>query len=173
MARAKPAAARGPAGSVTRASGKDGPQVVHSKGRRWTEAAEALFLDALAASCNVTWAAAQAGFSTEAIYARRRRDPAFAGQWRHAIVQGHARLEAGLAAAAIAAVEGRIPDPHFPIPPMTVADIIAVLKLHRAMAQGAGKSPGWRGRPRSLDEVRGSILKKLAAIHRARRGGAA
>ena len=167
MAKRK-SARQGPAGTIVRASGKDGPQRVASGGRRWTDAAEALFLDALAASCSVTFAAAAAGFSTAAVYARRRRDPAFAEKWRHAIVQGHARLEAGLAAAAIATVEGRVPDPDFPIPPMTVADIIAVLKLHHATVHGTGKSPGWRGRPRRLDEVRASILRKLAAIHRAR-----
>ena len=161
-------ARQGPAGTIVRASGKDGPQRVASGGKRWTDAAEAIFLDALAASCSVTFAAAQAGFSTAAVYARRRRDAAFAKRWHHALVQGHARLEAGLVAAAIATIEGRVPDPDFPIPPMTVADIIAVLKLHQASVHGTGKSPGWRGRPRSLDEVRASILKKLAAIHRAR-----
>ena len=158
----------GPAGGNTRAGGKDGPQRIHSKGKRWTDAAEAIFLDALAASCNVRWAAAQCGFSTVALYARRRRDPAFAAKWQDALVQGWFRLEAGLVAAAIATIEGRTPDPDFPSPPMTVADVIAVLKLHRATVHGEGKSPGWRGRPRSLDEVRQSILAKLAAFDRAR-----
>jgi hypothetical protein len=158
----------GPAGSIARAGGKDGPQIVHSRGKRWTDAAETLFLDALAASCNVTWAAAQCGFSKEALYARRRRDPAFAASWQDALVQGYFRIEAGLVAAAIATVEGRTPDPDFPIPAMTVADIIAVLTLHRATVHGEGKSPGWRGRPRSLDEIRQSILAKLSAFDRAR-----
>lgn len=166
MARAK-TQRTAPAGSNIRAGGKDGPQVIHSKGKRWTDAAEALFLDALAASCNVRWAAAQCGFTKEALYARRRRDSAFAAKWQDALVQGWFRLEAGLVAAAIATIEGRTPDPDFPIPPMTVADVIAVLRLHRATVQGEGKSPGWRGRPRSLDEVKTSILKKLTAIHRA------
>lgn len=167
MARAK-AVRRGPAGTNRRAGGKDGPQIIHSRGKRWTEEAEALFLDALAASCNVSWAAQQCGFSTEAIYARRRRDPAFATNWQNALVQGHARIEAGLVAAAIATVEGRAPDPDFPIPPMSVAEMLAVLKLHGPAVHGEGKRPGWRGRPRSLEEVKDSILKKLAAIHRAR-----
>lgn len=161
----------GPAGSIARAGGKDGPQTVHSKGKRWTDAAEALFFDALAASCNVTWAAAQCGFSTEALYARRRRDPAFAAHWQEALVQGWFRLEAGLVAAAIATIEGRTPDPNFPIPPMSVADVIAVLKLHRAAVHGEGRSPGWRGRPRRLAEVRQSILAKLSAFDRARGKG--
>ena len=168
MAGKKAVARSGPAGTIARAGGKDGPQRVASRGKRWTEAAEALFLDALAASCNVRHSAETAGFSTRAVYARRRRDAAFAAHWQQALEQGHARLEAGLVAAAIATIEGRMPDPDFPIPPMSVADVIAVLKLHRASVHGEGRSPGWRGRPRRLEEVKASILKKLAAIHRAR-----
>ena len=65
-------------------------------------------------------------------------------------------------------MEGRVPDPDSPIPQMTARDAIALLKLHAASVHGGARSPGWRGRPRSLDEVRQSILGKLAAIHRAR-----
>ena len=166
MTKAKPARL-GPAGTNIRSGGKDGPQIVHSRGKRWTDEAEALFLDAFAASCNVRWAAQQCGFSKEAIYARRRRDPAFAAAWHEALVQGHARLEASLIAAAIATVEGRAPDPDFPIPPMSVAEMIAVLKLHGPAVHGEGRRPGWRARPRSLAEVKDSILKKLAAYDRA------
>ncbi len=161
------AAPRGPEGSNLRASGKDGPQLVTSGGHRWTDEAEEIFLDHLAASCNVTRSAQATGFSREAIYARRRRDPAFATRWQEAIVQGHARIEAGLVAAAIATLEGRAPDPDFPIPPMSVTEMIAVLKLHGPAVRGEGKRPGWRGRPRSLDEVKQSILRKLAAYDRA------
>lgn len=70
----------GPEGRQIRAGGKDGPQIIHSKGKRWTDKAEEIFLDRLAASNNATWAAKECGFSTEAIYARARRDPAFAGR---------------------------------------------------------------------------------------------
>ena len=43
----------GPAGTALRASGKDGPQLIASSGKRWTDEAEARFLDSLAASCNL------------------------------------------------------------------------------------------------------------------------
>jgi len=169
MAKAKAGAARcGPEGTIVRAGGKDGPQRVSSRGKRWTDQAEEIFLDSLAASCNVTWSARQCGFSREALYARRRRDPRFATLWQDALATGYARLEAALVKAAIDTMEGRPRDPDSPIPPMTAADAIAVLKLHKASVHGTGKSPGWRGRPRSLDEVKQSILKKLAALHRAR-----
>lgn len=160
-------ARRGPEGSILRAGGKDGPQLVNSKGKRWTDAAEDIFLDQLAASCNVTHAAAACGFSREAIYARRRREPRFAERWDQALAIGYPRLEAALVKAAVETMEGRAPDPDCPIPPMTARDAIAVLKLHQHRVHGTGKRPGWRGRPRSLAEVKQSILRKLSAMHRA------
>ena len=91
-----------------------------------TEELDENFLDHLAASCNVTHAAQEAGFSREAYYARRRRDPAFAERWQDALAQGYARLEAALVKAAIDRMEGRPPDPDTPFPPMTVQDAIAI-----------------------------------------------
>jgi hypothetical protein len=156
----------GPAGTIVRAGGKDGPQRISSRGKRWTDEAEAIFLDSLAASCNVTFAARACGFSREALYARRRRDPRFGERWDHALAIGYPRLEAALVKAAVDTMEGRPPDPESPIPPMSARDAIAVLKLHQDRVHGTGKRPGWRGRPRSLAEVKQSILGKLSAIHR-------
>ena len=152
------------AGVVLRGTGKDGPQLVRTAGRRWSDEAEALFLDRLAASCNVTYAAEATGFSREAIYRRRRTDPAFAERWQAALEQGYARIEMALVRRAADALEGFAPDPDTPIPHMTVQDAIAVLKLHAPAVKGEGRAPGWRARPRSLDEMRESILRKLEAI---------
>ncbi len=160
----------GPAGTILRGGGKDGPQIIESRGKRWTDRAEEIFLDHLAATCNVSAAARKCGFSREAIYKRRRRDPRFARLWDEALAIGYPRLEAALVRAAVDTMEGRAPDPDSPIPPMSARDAIAVLKLHQDRVHGTGKRPGWRGRPRSLAEVKQSILKKLAAMHRARGG---
>lgn len=162
----------GPSGTILRASGKDGPQIVSSRGRRWTDEAEAVFLDSLAASCNVTASAAAAGFSTEAIYRRRRNDPAFAERWQAALDQGYARIEMMLVKRADDALAGHMPDPETPLLPMTVKDAIAILQLHRGSVKGGEvRLPGWRARPRSIEEVRESILRKLTAVERARGGG--
>ena len=155
----------GAPGTVLRGSGKDGPQIVRSDGRRWTDAAEAIFLDHLAASCNVTLAAGATGFSKFTVYKRRRVDPAFAARWQAALEQGYARLEMLLVRRATEALEGDPPDPGAPFPDMSVKDAIAILQLHRVSVKGEGaRLPGWRARPRSLDEMRESILKKLEAI---------
>ena len=54
----------------------------------WTSAKRGAFLDELAASCNVTRAAAAAGMGRDAAYGLRRRDPVFAEAWAAAIEQG-------------------------------------------------------------------------------------
>ena len=153
---------------TARRDGKDGPQIVRSGGKRWTDAAEAKFLDLLAATNNVTLSAAETGFSKEAIYRRRRNDPGFASRWQAALDQGYARVEMLVVQVAADTLEGRAPDPDCPIPPMTVREAITVLQLHRASVKGDGttRRAGWQGRVRSLDEVRESILRKLAAFDR-------
>src|SRR3954466_2013605 len=160
----------GPKGSILRRSGKDGPQRIESDGWRWTDEAEGIFLDALAASNNARWSAAQSGFSTEAVYKRARRDPVFAEKMAAARAQSHGRIDEALARRAEDFLEGRPPDPDSPILDMTVQDAIAILKLYPAgqNPDGNARRPAWPARPRSLDEVRDSILTKLSAIARKR-----
>jgi hypothetical protein len=164
----QPRAPRGPAGAILRSHGKDGPQLIRSGGDRWTEEAENLFLDALAASNNVTWSAAQSGFSKVAIYRRARRDPVFGEKMEAARAQSHGRIDEALARRAEDFLEGRPPDPDSPIVDMTVRDAIAIVKLYQARRnpEAGGRRPAWPARPRSLEEMRDSILKKLSAIAR-------
>lgn len=70
--------------------GKDGPQLIRTTGKRWSEEAEAVFLDHLAATCNVSIAAAACGFTRFTAYKRRRRDPGFARRWDEALAEGAA-----------------------------------------------------------------------------------
>lgn len=156
----------GPAGAILRSHGKGGPQLIRSKGHRWTEEAEGIFLDCLAASNNATWAAEQCGFSTEAIYKRARRDPAFAEKMASARAFAWGRIDEGLTRAAEDFLEGRRPDPDSPLAGMTIQDAIAIQKLHRSAQTGEGKRPAWPARPRSLAEVHESILRKFSAIAR-------
>ena len=144
--------------------GKDGPQVIRSSGHRWSDEAEAIFLDHLAATCNVTVAAEAAGFTCAAVYKRRRRDPAFAQRWQAALELGSARLNALLLQRAIEALEGFAPDPDTPIPTMTVKDALAILGHHRREVEGGPRSRRQWARPRSLEELEESILRKLEAV---------
>jgi hypothetical protein len=154
---------QGPAGTGILV-GAHGPQVIRSKGQRWSDEAEEKFLDQLAASCNVSAAAEAAGFTRYSTYKRRRRDPAFARRWQAAIEQGYARIEAMLVERASNSLEGFAPDPDTPIPQMSVKEILAVLANHRRTVQGGPRSRRQWTRPRSLDEMRDSILAKLEAV---------
>lgn len=169
MARKARQRADKPAGTTARTHGKDGPQIVRTAGHRWSDEAEAKFLDHLAATCNVTASAAATGFSGAALYQRRRRDPAFAERWQAALDQGYARIEELLVRRATETLEGHVADPGTPIPEMNVRDAIMILGQHRNNVKGEGRRQGWRGRPRDLDEVRDSILLKLEAIEAQRR----
>lgn len=160
MPDAKP---RGPAGCAIK-DGKDGLQVVESVGHRWTEEAEALFFGHLALTCNVTRSAAAAGFSATRMFQKRRDEPDFARKWQAALEQGHARLEALLVQRAIETLEGFAPDADGPIPAMTIRDVTTILGHHRDRVHGGPRSRRSWARPRSMDEVRDSILAKLEAI---------
>lgn len=164
----RPGRPTGPAGAILRSHGKDGPQLVRSGGHRWTEQAEDIFLDCLAASNNAKWSAEQCGFSKETIYKRTRRDPVFAEKVEAARAQYHGRIDEALARRAEDFLEGRPPDPDSPIVDMTVQDAIAIVKLYRARQnpESGGRRPAWPARPRSLAEVQESILRKLSAIAR-------
>jgi hypothetical protein len=168
MAESKRNRASGPNGTITRANGKDGPQLIRTTGKRWSDQAQTRFLDNLAASCNVQRSAAEAGFSAAAIYKRRRDDPVFAQRWQAALEQGCARIEMALVRAAGDALEGFVPDPETPIPTMTVKDALAILAQHRAVARGDGRRRGWRGPARTLDELSEAILVKFEAIEATR-----
>ena len=148
----------GPTGKVQR---------VKSHGRQWCEAVEEEFFDLLAASCNVSWATEQVGFATPTVYRMRRMRPDFAARWQVALEQGYARLEMELLRAATDTLDDRPFDESRPIPKMTVEQAINVLRAHRGEVRGGdGRGPGATARRRTLDEVRASIEKKIAAIER-------
>src|SRR4051812_28291089 len=162
---------RGPAGIVLRA-GRAGQQIVRTGGHRWSDEAEEIFLDALALTGNAAFAADMSGFSVNAVYNRRRRDSGFAARWLHARQQCVARLDLLLIRSAEAALEGRQPDAEAPLAPVSVAEAIAIVKMYGERVGGERRHRDWQARPRELEEVRASILRKLEAIERASRGGA-
>jgi len=123
-------------------------QIARARVRQWTPRVEGRFLVALAASCNVKLACAEAGLSVPSVYLHRRRWPAFAARWDAAIAVGYDRLDQELVACAIRGM-----DPEFrasagweeaPIPPMTVDEAIRLTGLHQRRARRPGKWPGVR-----------------------------
>ena len=161
---------RGPAGTSLLET-PYGPQIRSTKGHRWSDEAEALFLDQLAATCNVTLACEACGFSHAAVYRRRRKDAGFLQRWDAALAQGYAHLESLLLRRACEALEGVAPDPAAAvrIPEVSVRDALMILGHHRRRLEGGPRSRREWARRRSFDEARESILQKLEAFERARR----
>ncbi|MDJ0278947.1 hypothetical protein QLH51_19350 [Sphingomonas sp. 2R-10] len=108
----------------------------------WTPSRRERFLDHVAATCNVRAATEAVGLSQASVYALRRRDPAFAEQWRMALLTGYDRLEAILVSKAIAALEGvQVGDPDAVVAgAISVEQAIKLLDRHRAVVRpGSGR----------------------------------
>lgn len=161
-------AGKGPAGSRVRYTRDGHARVVQTSGAQWSDEAEERFFETLAATCNVTMAAAAAGFAHTTVYRWRLRRPAFAARWQAAIEHGFARLEAELLRAANDTLAGVAFDSDRPIPKMSIDQAMQLLREHRDAATN-GARPGARARRRSLDEVRAGILKKVEAIRNGER----
>ena len=141
---------------------------------RWSARSERLFLEELTATANVKAAARAAGVSAVAAYNRRKLWPDFAAKWDAAKAEGYVRLEMLLIHAATATLD---PEPSAAEareaqderPEMSVEQAMNLFKLHRASVQG-GKPQryGWRRREPDIEEVRAEILRKVAAMERAR-----
>jgi hypothetical protein len=153
---------------VVRGSGGSGGgrrvQIARARLHQWTPRIEDRFLATLAATCNVKAACAEVGLSQASAYLHRERWPGFARRRSEAIAQGYARIEEALTQNGENLFSSPELPPEAPMPPMTVEQAIHILHMHRNEVREIGGRPGrWR-RPRTLDEVRPSILRKLAAV---------
>lgn len=136
---------------------------------RWSRTVEARFLGLLTATANVAAAARAIGMSTTGLYARRARDDAFRMYWDAALAEGYARIEMGMIARASAAVEpfDWIAEAGFDVetlPEMSTAEMLNLLKLHRAAVHGGrAQRYGWRTTEPDIEDVRAELLRKVAA----------
>ncbi|HEX8366526.1 MAG TPA: hypothetical protein VF603_14690 [Allosphingosinicella sp.] len=149
------------------------PQVRARRNAGWTKKARRIFLDHLAATCNVTASAAAAGLHWSGAYALRRRDPEFAEQWRAALETGYARLEAMLMQRA--ARDGDDDDwddggdPDLPPPDPAGMDTelaLQLLRMHRAPLSGSQRRLASKPRSASKKELVAALLKQLRVLRR-------
>ena len=128
--------------------------------------AEQRFLLALSASANVRLSAKAAGFSPASFYLRRRASPGFAREWRTALEQGFARLEAALLAAGLAGAhehdDWRRNDPP-ELPPMTPSQALQLMYLHQKEARLLSEPAHLK---RRRGESREAHSFRLTAMHR-------
>ncbi len=153
-------------GTAVRKGGKNrNIQTVEAKSRYWTDEVEDRFFSELAATCNVKASAAAVSFTPSTVYAHRKQRPEFAERWQAALDHGYARLEMELLSAANDSVAGEPWTDERPIPPLTVDQVLKVLKLHQATVRlGFPARRGNIGLPLPLDAVKDDIRCKVRAI---------
>ncbi len=162
---ARPKADDVPDGATIRRAINRQTKVIRTRGKRWSARAEALFLETLAATANVTAAAEAAGFSTTAIYKRRMNEPGFAARWAEAIEVGYTRLECLAILTGTSTLEGTQLAADHPLPRMTVSEVINLLRLHRAGARGGRPQRyDWRAREVDIEVVGAEVIRRLAVM---------
>jgi hypothetical protein len=102
---------------------------------RWTEAAEARFFEALAATANVKRAAAAAGVSANAVYARRMKRADFRAKWDAVLETGRSAIEMHLVEAAKKSFDPDDLDTGDVEPKVSVAEAIRIVQLHGSKTQ--------------------------------------
>lgn len=133
---------------------------------RWSNKKKDLFLDHLAATCNVKQSAAAAGVDPGSVYALRRKDPAFDAAWAKALALGYQMIETQLVghvlegSGAREITNGAVEKTG----PIDVDLALRMLAHHGAAIAGRVPRGGPRRKRASREEVEAAILKKLAAI---------
>ncbi len=150
--------------------GSGGARAARAGAGRWNAAAEKRFFTALADRANVRDAAAAAGFSTNAIYARRSRRPEFRRAWEAAVETGKARLQMLLMDAAEKAFDPELLDVSEEAPNVSVSDALNILKAREGQEKAASaKRDSW-GDPsvemsqEDEDELRARFMAKLERL---------
>jgi hypothetical protein len=157
---------------VIRGSNGRRAQIARARVRQWTARAEATFLRALAASCNVKAACAVVGLSVPSAYNHRVRWPSFADRWDAAEENGYVRLEFALVEnASNMLAGGAAVEPDAPIPPMTVAQAMQLLHMHKFNVRRVGGRPGHIARLPDIETVHAFVLRKIAVLERTEAAG--
>lgn len=152
---------------VLRGGNRRQVQIMRARLKEWTPRIEARFLRTLAASCNVKAACAAVGMSRESAYARRARWHSFARRWEQALDIGYTRLEFALVENAGNMLEGVKVDPEAPIPPMTVAQAIQLLGLHRRKVKLGYHGVHRASKPTDVEALKAEIVRKAKVLDRA------
>lgn len=151
---------------ILRRSKREGTQIVRAGEGRWTPEAEEIFFAWLGAGYGVRRAAKEAGFSTVAVYARRRLHPDFAARWAEAKGDGLERNDLLLIDSVQWSLDPEAVEAAENLPRPTIAEAIRIVRLYRA-AEGDGGRRRGKGPPeRTLEEAVESILSKIEAIER-------
>ena len=113
-----------------------------------TEERATLFIEELAATCNVRASARAAGVHPATVYHWRERDPVFRARWENALDHGYAALEIALLEQARLAAGEELPTDRQPcVGAMDAKLAFAIFQNHQ---KHRGKPPG-EARPKRSD----------------------
>ncbi|MDF7777399.1 hypothetical protein P1X14_19235 [Sphingomonas sp. AOB5] len=144
--------------------------MAEEKQRRLTRAVQGVFLDQLAGTCNVRASARAAGIDPTSVYALRRRDARFAGEWLEALRAGYDLLETELVGHALRGGAGdTIEDGAGPV---AVDVALKLLTAHRNAMLGKPHKGGTPLKRVTSEETDKVLLARLDAIERQRREAA-
>lgn len=149
--------------------GRNRPAYVRrQRGDALTMAKRQTFLDVVAATANVTRAAAAAGVLPQTFYRLRQRDAGFAAAWDQSMDDGYAALEAMLLERALGAVEQAPGDASRADPGEFDPKLAMLLLQRRDLRSKAPSNYGRRSRCKHVPmaEVERSLLRKLKALRR-------
>ena len=122
------------------------------------------FLDHLAETANVSASARAAGVGSSAVYAERRRSPAFREAWALALAEGYARLETDLLAEALQMASARTADATLKARAQKHRLAIALLSAHRASVKGGASTPVPTPAKPDLPTLKAQLILKLTQM---------
>lgn len=124
----------------------------------------ARFLDHLAETANVSASARAAGVGSSAVYAERRRSPAFREAWAQALAEGYARLETDLLAEALQMASARTADATLKARAQKHRLAIALLNAHRASVKGGAPLAASIPAKQDLPTLKAQLVLKLTQM---------
>lgn len=161
-----------PRALIARRSKRGEAQIVRVGEGRMTPEDEETFFVHLAAGFGVRHSARVIGFSTTALYSRKRKDPAFEARWKQAREEGLERNDSLLIDAVPLALDPEIIAAVEDAPRPSIAEAIRIVSLYRPRGSSGGGGRNVPPAP-SIEAVRDDVLERLRAIrrHRAAEGG--
>lgn len=148
-----------PAASPTCPASGRGAQLRRAGHDRWSDRKEARFFDELAGTANVRRAAAAAGVSTNAVYARRMREPVVREKWAAVLECARAAIEMKLFAAGNRSFEPDEIDTGEIEPRVSVGEAIKIAQLNAANAR---REPA--PEPYDMEAIRRRLEQKMKVL---------
>jgi len=158
-----------PPSSSSTEEGKEKAQLKRPGHDRWSQQKEKLFFDELAGSANVRRAASAAGVSTNAVYARRMKQPLFRAKWDAVLETGRAAIEMKLVEAANRSFDPEDLDVEGAEPKVSVAEAIRIVQAHGSKTQRQSLPNPFEEKAASMTEgqvkeARERIVRKLLRL---------